>query len=257
MGLGKNLTTLREAQGFSRTALARQLGIPYTTLRNYETDQREPGHRLLIQIARLLSISVDALVGYEGAPSAPAVSHSPEAEQLARDYDGLDDHGKRVVQVVLREEQTRLSEEGGAQAAHAPPESQRKVIPLYLNPAAAGYTSPVFGEDFEYIPVENEVPPAADFAVKISGDSMEPYLMDGSVAYINRDPLSDGDVGVFYVDGDLYCKQYHRDEIGMVYLFSLNRKRADADILLSPSGNRSLVCFGRVLLPARPPLPQF
>ena len=45
--------------------------------------------------------------------------------------------------------------------------------------------------------------------------------------------------------------------MAMMYLFSLNRKRADADILLSPSGNRSLVCFGRVLLPARPPLPRF
>ena len=39
-----------------------------------------------------------------------------------------------------------------------------------------------------------------------------------------------------------------------MYLFSLNRARADADVLLTPASGRSLVSFGRVILHA-PPLP--
>ena len=72
---------------------------------------------------------------------------------------------------------------------------------------------------------------------------------------VNRDPLSNGDVGIFWVDGDMLCKQYVRDKLGMVYLFSLNRARADADVVLPRDSGRSLVCFGRVLLPVRPKTP--
>jgi phage repressor protein C with HTH and peptisase S24 domain len=77
---------------------------------------------------------------------------------------------------------------------------------------------------------------------------MMPYIEDGSVAYVNRDPLKAGDVGVFCVDGDMFCKQYYKDPAGFVYLFSLNRARADADVVLTPGGGRSLVCFGRVIM---------
>ena len=41
---------------------------------------------------------------------------------------------------------------------------------------------------------------------------------------------------------------------GTVYLFSLNRARADADVVLTAGSGRTLVCFGRVIFHA-PPLP--
>ena len=136
--------------------------------------------------------------------------------------------------------------------AAQPEQREPRVIPLYRTPAAAGYASPVFGEDFDYISVTDEVPQAAEFAVRISGDSMVPFIADGSVVYVNRDPLRAGDVGIFCVDGDMFCKQYYKDPAGIVYLFSLNRCRADADVILTPSGSRSLVCFGRVIMHALP-----
>ena len=78
------------------------------------------------------------------------------------------------------------------------------------------------------------------------------YSHDGSVVYVNHDPLRAGDVGIFCVDGDMLCKQYYRDPLGVVYLFSLNRRRADADVILPPSSGRSLTCFGRVMLHGLP-----
>ena len=128
------------------------------------------------------------------------------------------------------------------------------MIPLYCNPAAAGYAAPAFGEDFDYIPVTDEVPAGAEFAVRIQGDSMIPYIADNSIIYVNRDPLKAGDVGIFCVDGGILCKQYYRDPFGIVYLFSLNRARADADVVFPECSGRTLVCFGRVLMRA-PPLP--
>ena len=103
------------------------------------------------------------------------------------------------------------------------------------------------GEDFTPIAVTADVPAAAEFAVRIRGDSMEPHIADGSIAYVNHDRVSNGDVGIFCVDGEMLCKQYYRDRLGMVYLYSINRARADADVLLAPSSGRNLVCFGKVL----------
>ena len=89
------------------------------------------------------------------------------------------------------------------------------------------------------IDVTGETPRGAEFAVRIRGDSMEPYIHDGSIAYVNRDPLVSGDVGIFCVDGEMLCKQYVQDGLGMVYLFSLNRARADADVFLPRDSGRS------------------
>ena len=128
-----------------------------------------------------------------------------------------------------------------------------RVIPLYFSPAAAGLASPALGEDYEDYIVPDSSP--ADFAARIDGDSMEPMLHDGDVALVKRCPIENGDVGLFFVDGDMKCKQYCRDNFGNVYLFSLNRSRADADSFISASSGITLCCFGKVLLPHRPPLP--
>ena len=132
------------------------------------------------------------------------------------------------------------------------PEPESRVIPLYRSPAAAGFASPVMGEDYEPLAVTADVPKAAEFAVRIQGDSMEPYIADGSIVYVNHDRVENGDVGIFCVDGEMVCKQYYKDPSGIVYLLSLNRARADADVVLLPESGRSLVCFGRVILHTLP-----
>ena len=84
---------------------------------------------------------------------------------------------------------------------------------------------------------------------------MEPVIADGGVAYVNRDPLGNGDVGIFCVDGAMLCKQYYRDPLGMVYLYSINRARADADVVIARTGGQHLVCMGKVILRHVPPVP--
>ena len=135
------------------------------------------------------------------------------------------------------------------------PADNIRTIPLYASPAAAGFAAPVFLEDYELIPVTGDVPMGAELAVRIQGDSMAPWIDDGSVVYVNHDPLQNGDVGIFCVDGDMLCKQYYRDALGMVYLFSLNRKRADMDVVFHQGSGRSLTCFGRVMMHGLP-LPE-
>ena len=93
--------------------------------------------------------------------------------------------------------------------------------------------------------------------MRIDGDSMEPYIKDGSVALCKRGAIiHDGDVGLFFVDGDMKCKQYCQDSEGNVYLFSANRGRSDADVHISATSGITLLCFGKVLLDKSIPLPE-
>ena len=140
------------------------------------------------------------------------------------------------------------------QAAQRQPE-RNKIIPLYMTPAAAGYASPALGDDYEDYEVAADS--EADFAVRIAGDSMEPYIHDDSIVLVKRGAtIFDGDIGLFFVDGDMKCKQYCQDYLGNVYLFSLNRARRDADVTIPASSGITICCFGKVLLKGKIPLPQ-
>jgi hypothetical protein len=59
------------------------------------------------------------------------------------------------------------------------------------------------------------------------------------------------------VDGATVIKQYHYEPfMGITYLFSLNRKRDDADVVITPNSGRSLFCQGRVMTKRRFPIPM-
>ena len=224
MSFGERIKYRRGELKLSRADLAERLGVSSSAVSNYENGVSFPKEDIMLRL-------FDSL----------------ETEPL-RQYRGLSPMGRESVRSVVEALCSYRDELEAAQ----PEQREPRVIPLYRTPAAAGYASPVFGEDFDYISVTDEVPQAAEFAVRISGDSMVPFIADGSVVYVNRDPLRAGDVGIFCVDGDMFCKQYYKDPAGIVYLFSLNRRRADADVILTPSGSRSLVCFGRVIMHALP-----
>lgn len=131
-------------------------------------------------------------------------------------------------------------------------------IKHYIIPAAAGYASPIEGEDYENIIRPDDAPAAADFCIDISGDSMEPYIHDGQRIYVRRDsPLKEFEVGVFFVDGDVFCKQWCVDYSGTLHLLSANPLRQDANLSISRLSGRSCICFGKVLLPSQPPKPVY
>ena len=247
MAFGDRVRERRVALGLSQAELARMLGVKPSSVSNYEAGTSFPKEEIMLRLFDCLETDPNALFQDSYKAAGPILSSSERL--MLESYRGLSPKGRETVRSVV---DALCAYRDDLEESRVDAES--RVIPLYRSPAAAGFAAPVFGEDFDYIPVEDDVPQGAEFAVRIQGDSMSPYIADGSIAYVNRDPLKAGDVGIFCVDGDILCKQYYRDPAGMVYLFSLNRAWASADVLLTPSGNRTLVCFGRVILNA-PPLP--
>lgn len=244
MSFGMQLKRRREELGLSRTELAERLGVSASSISNYENGLSFPKEEVMLRLFDGLETEPNALFRDSFRTGGWVLSHSER--ELLEQYRGLSPKGRETVRSVVDALCAYRDE-----VEEARPQEPR-TIPLYRSPAAAGYAAPVFGTDYESIPVVDDVPLAAEFAVRIQGDSMAPYIPDGSVVYVNRDPLKAGDVGIFWVDGDMFCKQYYKDPAGVVYLFSLNRARADADVVLMPGGSRGLVCFGRVLMHSLP-----
>ena len=81
MNFGEILIKLRKEKGINRRQLAAELNIPYTTLSNYESGTREPGHKFLIKVAKYFSVSIDYLLGIEKQQkkSPPTKSEAEEA----------------------------------------------------------------------------------------------------------------------------------------------------------------------------------
>lgn len=63
--IAKRIVMLREARGISAKQAARDLEMPYTTYRNYETGACEPNVSTLVKLSLYYKISVDWLIGNE------------------------------------------------------------------------------------------------------------------------------------------------------------------------------------------------
>ena len=243
---GSTLKTILSEQGMSISELARRLNVsPQTLYSMVKRDNQKVDFDLMVHICAELGVPLERMCEDLPLPNMPDLREW----QLIGKYRRLTDHGKRLVDIVIDHELDRSDD------AETESGEDTKIIPLYMTPAAAGYASPALGDDYEDYTVSKSS--AADFAVRIDGDSMEPYIHDGSIALCKRGAIiHDGDVGLFFVDGDMKCKQYCQDYAGNVYLFSANRSRSDADVEIKASSGITLMCFGKVLLDKSIPLPE-
>ena len=199
-----------------------------------------------IDVARLLDVSKSTVSAYCSGAQMPRMD---KLELLARHY------GVTIAALVESGEPAPAAQ--GA-VVQFPPCPASEIYYGLNRRGQAEYASPIEGEDYEQIECPVDAPLSADFCINIQGDSMEPYIHDGELVYVKRDaPLHEFDVGIFYVDGDVYCKQWCRDYAGTLHLLSANPKRQDANIELRGTSGRSVVCFGRVILPHRLPKPSY
>lgn len=117
-----------------------------------------------------------------------------------------------------------------------------KVIKLYEIPVSAGYGNTLNDENLPYkeITTTNR---RVDFALLVSGDSMEPEIPNGSIILIKKqDKIYSGQIGVFLYDGEIRCKKYKKNK-NKISLISLNKEYQPLVI----SSNRQFKVMGEVV----------
>lgn len=250
MTFGERLVELRKERGFTnRNDFANYIGMPSTTLRNYETNVREPGHIFLKQMADIFHVSLDYLLCMTDDKTPPIQQQGFSSEE----YDHIkkyriisekDEDGKALVDSTVdylcnriklaQEKDLRLStlqEQLHIQKLH-----NRMCLYSYLGKIACAGT----GFYFDDIPTDTiEVPymEGADFIIGVSGESMEPTYHDGDKLYVQKiNALTLGDEGIFTVRGECFVK-----ELGERGLISRNPNYDDIE------GTEDIRLIGRVL----------
>ncbi len=100
MNFGERITQLRKEKGLNRKQFADYLGIPSTTLRNYEINAREPGHVFLKQVSQIFHVSIDYLLGMSETKQPVLFCNSEknslneEEQQLIDNYRQLNEEGQ-------------------------------------------------------------------------------------------------------------------------------------------------------------------
>jgi len=241
-------------KGYTQSEVAERAGISQRAVSTYTSGERMPRYEQLPAIAHALGITISELLGLPADDAAL----SAKATRLAATYDRLDAHGQTLLEAVADLEFARCNIQPIAKNAF---EIQRRLIKLYNTTVAAGPGNALSDEDgnYEDIPLPDDAPQDADYAVKVSGDSMEPYIDDGSVIYVKKDTevREMKDVGVFVYDGEVRIKQWYRDYDGTVFLLSANPKRVSANVKIPPERTDELQCLGKVILERELPNPNY
>ncbi|MCD8104495.1 MAG: helix-turn-helix domain-containing protein [Lachnospiraceae bacterium] len=112
MTLGERLIALRKENGYlTRKTLAEELGMPDTTLRNYETDVREPGHSFLIRVSEKFNVSIDWLLGVsEDKERTNSYQLKSSEYALIEKYRSLDQPGREHVDAIIQWESDRAEQ---------------------------------------------------------------------------------------------------------------------------------------------------
>ena len=251
MNTGERIKQARLAAGLTQTELAEKIGVKFSAVHKYESGRVVNLKReTLTAIAKALNVTESWLLCLD--EEELRLPPAPPPRDIDLIYDALNDSGQKELCRYGR----YLTGLADYQAEDAQP--RITYIRHYLVPAAAGYASPIEGEEYEEIPLPPDAPADADFCIEIQGDSMEPYIQNGQRVYVKRGaPLKEFEPGIFFVDGDVFCKQFCPGYGGTIYLLSANPEREDANITISRESGRNCVYFGKVLLGQKLPKPQY
>lgn len=263
MDFGQRLKSLRVERNLTQQNLGDAVGVSTVTIRAWERNTKKPAMDALISLGRVLNISMDTLLDFHlnNAPNYTLVLTSSERKLLSS-YQSLDNYGQKAVDTICALEKERVDATKKPRAIPKVIDLQQvkseRYIPRYTTPSAAGSSVPLDGVDFEMILVDSSVPEEADYAVDIQGNSMYPYIHDGDMVYVEKDAeLAIGDVGIFCVDGAMYCKQYYLDDNNNLVLVSANPELRHTNIFVSVDSGRSVKACGKVLLKEKIDLPDY
>jgi transcriptional regulator with XRE-family HTH domain len=238
--IGERLKELRIKRNLTIAQTAEALGMNANTYAKYERNERDVSTEGLCRIAEFYKVSADYLLGRAPQTNPFAMLDLQVdigEEAVMGQYMQLPKEWRRILLEVMK--QLGDAAERGERGGRIKKQPNPYLIKLHQNKASAGFGYDLASED-EWDEIEIAATPqaiAADFAVEVDGDSMEPDFHDGDIALVRFDPdVPVGKVGLFVLDGMGYIK-----ERGKKCLIS--RNPAYEDLKLDDSAR----CIGLVI----------
>lgn len=217
--------------GTTPTALALKLGLSKGNTSSWKKGGN-PSADILIKLADELNCTVDVLLGRKEKNSS-AEQLTADEQELIKYYKELDLMKKGQVleraKVLLEQSKIPLEE----------PENT-VFIEYYSLPVSAGTGVNLDGCEKGMLEVEaTQLTFQANFALRVSGCSMEPIFHDGDIVLITSQPSVEiGEIGIFILNGSGFIKKFGGDR-----LISLNPDYDDIPL----HDYDSIYCRGKVI----------
>ena len=246
---------IKSERKITNERLSELTGIPLGTLSKILAGISDsPKLANIVAIADALGCTLDSIVSGI-TENNNNYTLLPEEIELIEDIRALDPHSTELVKMVVAKELERgahtakerstvviskaeVSKKIGYMGASGG--LSRRNVPVYQMPVSAGPGVYIDDSTTEEISIpDNEKTATCDFALRVSGNSMEPIYHNGDLILIEDcDSVEVGELGIFVLDGDGYFKKFGGDR-----LISLNPEYAD---ILIRSFSEA-VCCGRVI----------
>lgn len=209
MKLGSKLSELRKARKMSQQEVAKLVSVGSDPISNravskWETGDTLPNAEQFLALCRIYDIRdvLSTFLGMEGPNDEGLNSLNKLGRERVDEYISL---LKESPEFSYKQKVIRI----------------KRQMPLYDLPASAGTGVFLDSDSYTLIDVDETVPENANLAVRISGDSMTPLYTDGQIVYVRQQPdLKPGEIGIFVLNGEAYCKKLETD--GGIKLISLN-----------------------------------
>ncbi len=237
MTFAERVKSEKATRHMTTEALSRLAGIPCSTLNKILSGAiEEPRLSVAMAIAEALACPLSRLTGDVGEGELP-----PDERRILGKYRRLDETGRELAELIMDRELARTEKE--KEIPEMPADEALRIItlPLYMLPVSAGTGTWLDDGGYcETIDVRaTKVSLGADFALRVSGHSMEPKFSDGDILLVKRQSeVAIGELGIFVADGEGYFKRYTGE-----YLHSFNPEFKD--ILISNFAE--FRCCGKVI----------
>ncbi len=258
------IKSLKSQKKLTNELLSERSGIPLGTLSKLLAGMNEsPKLSNIVAICNALECSVEYIV--TGNPdNTNNYTLSADEIDFVESYRRLDRWGQELVAAVLEKASERVAElsdsvtegeDDSASVANAKilrpinrvgryvgerVADKKRTVFLYDLPVSAGVGVYLDDSQAETITIPGGDRTAeADYALRISGNSMEPKYHDGDILLVQHaDSVEIGELGIFLLDGCGFFKQYGGDR-----LISLNEEYGP--IMLKDFSD--IQCKGRVV----------
>ena len=228
MNFSQQVKKIKEEKNITNEQLSERSGVAFSTLNKIlSNDDANPKLETAIVIARALECPLAYLIDGDGASVSETMTH--DERELLKSYRTLDAHGRELVDIIIEKELARIEDVGG---------EHKSATVLQRSPAERYRNIALYDLPVSCIKV-TRTSAAADYALRISGNSMEPKFFDGDILLVReQSELDVGELGIFIGDGEGYFKRF----MGQT-LRSLNP--AYKDIPISSFGE--FRCCGKVI----------
>ena len=230
---------MKNEKKMTNEQLSERTGIPLGTLSKILAGMSDsPKLSNIVAICNALDCSVEYIVS--GTPeNTNNYSLSGEEIRMIESYRELDSFGRDLVETVIYKEAQRAAASAVSAPQTVPSGNERtsaRILPtmrpqgryagevvrtgkrailLYELPVSAGVGVYLDEAEAESINIpDNDKTADADYALRISGNSMEPKYRDGDILLVrNADSIDVGELGIFLLDGCGFFKVFGGDRL--------------------------------------------